>query len=695
MCFELDEFKNIFFEECTEGLQMLESILLDINLSALDKETINSMFRVMHSIKGGSATFDMTGVTEITHVAETLLDEARADKLALNNIHVELLIASVDAVNEMLNIYQQGSQPDADKYKQLIHDLEIQVKGDESTASALPAASEKSEDTSSTPEENIEQKDKWNICWVPKAQFFTSGQEPTRILTELSNLGKVEVKTDFSKLPTLEELKTDQCYLTFVLELESNATKEEISEVFAWCEHDCEKIDIVLVSAKSQEPEPVVQEKEAESAKQEATDNKPKTNKPATETQQVKAQQNISSIRVNIEKIDVLLNLVGELVITQSMLKKIGEDMNLENADRLYEGLTLLEQNTREIQEGVMGIRMVPVDLVFNKIPRIVFDLTKKLGKKANLNLSGENTELDKTIIEKLSDPLTHLVRNSLDHGVETPEERIKQGKDETGNIDIKAYHQGGSIIIEISDDGKGIDQDILKNKAIEKGLIGPDQVLTSKEILELIFHPGFSTAKEISEVSGRGVGMDVVKKNITALGGRVDIQSVLGEGTTILIELPLTLAILDGQLIRVGEEVYIIPVASMIESTSIDPDKVNTLGKKTSLYLLRNENVPMLNLDEILHPHYYNQDISLNDKIIVVVEDRGTKMALLVDEMLEQQQVVIKSLEENYRKIDGVAGATILGDGKIALILDISTIYLKYQIQMETLRRKMQDEAA
>ena len=390
--------------------------------------------------------------------------------------------------------------------------------------------------------------------------------------------------------------------------------------------------------------------------------------KPASRKKKV---TETGSIRVGTDKIDSLINMVGELVITQSMLSQMGEDFSMEKIEDLREGLAQLERNTRELQESVMRIRMLPISFSFQRFPRLVHDLSQKMNKKIELKMLGEQTELDKTVMEKIGDPLVHLVRNSLDHGIEDPQTRLAAGKSETGTITLNAYHQGGFIIIEISDDGAGLPRDKLLNKAIEKGLVTEQDNLPDEKIYDLIFHPGFSTADQVSDISGRGVGMDVVRKNIKELGGNVDVSTEEGRGTTFTIRLPLTLAILDGQLVKVGNETYIIPLVSIIESLEIETDNINTIAGTTEVYKMRDEYIPLVRLYEVfdVQPGTHR----LQDCLLVVVEGDGGKAGILVDDLLSQQQVVIKSLETNYKRIQGVSGATILGDGTVALILDMS----------------------
>jgi two-component system chemotaxis sensor kinase CheA len=380
------------------------------------------------------------------------------------------------------------------------------------------------------------------------------------------------------------------------------------------------------------------------------------------------------SIRVSIDKVDALINMVGELVITQSMLSQFGEDtdqFNVSHLEKLRDGLSQLERNTRELQESVMRIRMLPISFSFQRFPRLVHDLRGKLGKKVELKISGEQTELDKTVMEKIGDPLVHLVRNSMDHGIEPPQARLAAGKSETGLIHLNAYHQGGNIVIEVSDDGAGLNKEKLLTKARERGFVKDNETLSDEQIYEQIFQPGFSTANEISDVSGRGVGMDVVRKNIKALGGRVDVASVEGQGTTFTIRLPLTLAILDGQSVRVGQETYILPLVSIVESLQVYSERISMVTGRAEVYKLRNEYIPIVRLYNVFG--VCPDSTNLEDGLLVVVEGEGKKVALFVDDLLGQQQVVIKSLETNFQRVAGISGATILGNGTVALILDIS----------------------
>jgi two-component system chemotaxis sensor kinase CheA len=389
-----------------------------------------------------------------------------------------------------------------------------------------------------------------------------------------------------------------------------------------------------------------------------------------------------ASIRVRIDKIDALINMVGELVITQAMLSQLGEGFDMGRMEKLRDGLDQLERNTHELQESIMRIRMLPISFAFNRFPRLVHDLSQKLGKKVSLRLSGEQTELDKTVMEKISDPLVHLVRNALDHGIESPHDRVAAGKPETGVLHLNAYHHSGNIVVEVSDDGAGIQKVRLLEKARRQGLAAADEDLTDDKILELIFLPGITTAQEISDVSGRGVGMDVVRRNIRELGGNIEIRSVEGQGTTITIRLPLTLAILDGQLVRIGRENCIIPLTSICESLQVEAQNVSAIAGQVEIYTLRGSHIPIIRLAGVFGLNGNQPD--LTNSLLVVVEADGQRVGLVVDELLGQQQVVIKSLETNFKRVEGVSGATILGDGTVALIVDIAGVIALSRRSME-----------
>lgn len=670
---DLSEFHGVFFEECFEGLDIAEAELLKFNEGSADPETINTIFRAIHSIKGGGATFNFSELSEFAHVMETLLDEIRNDNATITPETVNLLLESTDCLREIASATK--SQKTIDNSR--IDSLKKQLGDAMGQASESPIHNKSHSSTHSI--------NSWQILFLPHQSFLHTGNDPYRLLRELSTLGELTSSVDVSNLPDFPDLDPETCYLSWELTLTGEVTLSQVKEVFAWVEEDCE-LEIIPLDRKENsnhiETRSAAKEtSEAAAPPSPAPDSiqlqdsiNKEDKKPEINHRKPVPAQESSSIRVSIDKLDALVNLVGELVITQSMLNCFANgDANKDYSDKLHDNLNQLMRNTRELQEAVMRIRMLPISACFNRFPRLVHDLSGKLNKKVKIKLSGEQTELDKTVLEKINDPLVHLVRNSLDHGLETPEIRRSAGKPETGTLHLNAYHEGGNIVIEASDDGAGLNKEKILTKAKEKGLINEDSPLTEEQIQNLIFHPGFSTADQISDVSGRGVGMDVVKRNIQDLGGQIQVSSIPGEGTRFTIRLPLTLAILDGQLVKVGEETYIIPLVSIIESLQIKAERINSIAGATEVYQMRDCCIPIIRLHEI-----FNQQpcsIDLQQGLLVVVETEQGKMGLFVDDLLGQQQIVIKSLEDNYQQVPGLSGATILGDGQVALILDVSSL--------------------
>ncbi len=785
MSIDLSQFHQVFFEESFEGLDEMESSLMALDPLSPDAETINSIFRAAHSIKGGSATFGFSVVAEFTHVLETLLDEIRAETRGISQEDVDLFLQSVDCLRNLLGALQSNEEPDTGLAEQLKRSFEAILAKDPNAPSAVggdtvavdtdapeEVNAEASENESPqtdgpwkilfkphrdmlrtgneplrmfreltengtldvepllndlpsfsaiNPEEcylgwqlNLRERvpksaveevfewiddeadidillachkaksEGWSIFFQPNADILRTGNEPLRLFRELADLGDLSVAVDTEQLPSWSELNPENCHFCWHLRVSGDVTQEQINEVFEWvADESLIRIEPLRLSdaegpsesAASELPQetaldtgrdvkaaPVVPVAAAEESSVVSTKSKP--TKPVT--------KDAGSIRVGIDKIDNLINMVGELVITQSMLGQLGTDFENDRLPKLMEGLGQLEQNTRELQESVMRIRMLPISFAFSRFPRMVRDLSRRLDKEINLELLGEQTELDKTVMEKIGDPLVHLVRNAVDHGIETPEERRQAGKSEVGNIVLNAYHQGGNVVIEIDDDGRGLNRDQILEKAIEKNVVTDKEAkqFSDEQVYDLIFAPGFSTAAEVSDVSGRGVGMDVVKRNILELNGTVEISSKAGLGSRITIRLPLTLAILDGQLVRVGTHTYIFPLVSIVESLQTRPELVNRVAGGCDVFQLRNEYVPIIRLFEIFD--IVPENDSLEDSLLVVVECDGEKVGIVVDELSAQQQVVIKSLEQNYQRVEGVSGATILGDGTVALILDI-----------------------
>ena len=691
---EMEEIHKIFFEESHEGLDAMESGLLNLDASA-DRETINTIFRAAHSIKGGAATFGFVEIAHFTHDVETLLDEMRNGVRAMSSQAQQLLLQSVDCIREMIKAAQAGGAVDVQRVAILNESIkDLLASGDVplTPAPALPVTEvdtvPPAVETAAMPLMNVEGTAAsspvpgWIIRFTPHEDILRTNNEPTRMFAELAKLGPVIADADISAVPALEDLVPESLYFRWTLKLNAVVDQRRVQDVFDWVDASS-KLEYEEVSARPAASTGGVGTAAASPAPAPAT--APTAAPKAAPA--AKAAGDTSSIRVSIDKVDSLINLVGELVITQSMLSQFGERFDPGQLERLREGLSHLSRNTRDLQESVMQIRMLPIGFAFNRFPRLVHDLSRKLGKQVELRLSGEGTELDKTVLEKISDPLVHLVRNALDHGLETPAVRSAAGKDPTGTIELNAYHEGGSIIVEVKDDGAGLNKARILNRARERGLVPADAELTDDQIHNLIFQPGFSTAETISDVSGRGVGMDVVRRNINDLGGHVQITSNEGRGSTIKIRLPLTLAILDGQLVRVGAETYVISLLAIVETIQVKADQVNRLPGGIELFRLRSEYLPIIDLGQQFG---IGRDPSTScDGLLVVVESDGRRFGLMVDDLLAQQQVVIKSLESSYRQVRGLAGATILGDGRVALILDVPGLVQTFE------QRALQAEAA
>jgi two-component system, chemotaxis family, sensor kinase CheA len=692
MSIDLSQFKQIFLEESDEGLDILESGLLSLDSGIADEDVIHAVFRAAHSIKGGASTFGLNEIADFTHIMETLLDEMRDGRRDISQQAINALLNSVDVLREMLEAAAADKTPSMSRANEVTAKLEKVLDSS--------SANEKTEkqitiDNSSDLPKLPESLFSWEIDFKPFEHMLRTGNDTLRILRELNALGDIQLTVDVSAIPDFSHYDPELSYFSWHIVLTGEINEEDINEIFEWVDDDCELI-IKRISAihPAEKKEQIVPEVSYEPATEKEI--KQKTDQPIDSVNEA-AEENISStqsathsathtsttdkktkrqsleggsIRVGTSKVDALINMVGELVITQSMLGQIGSEFSMERLHDMREGLAQLERNTRELQESVMRIRMLPISFSFQRFPRMVHDLSQKLDKKIELKLMGEQTELDKTVMEKIGDPLVHLVRNSIDHGVEKPAQRLASGKSETALIQLNAYHQGGHIVIEISDDGAGLPRDKLLAKAIKLGLVSENDNLSDENIYDLIFHPGFSTAEQVSELSGRGVGLDVVRRNIKELGGNVELSSIPGKGTKFTIRLPLTLAILDGQLVSIGDEVYIIPLVSIIESIEIDSSKISTIAGENEVYQLRDEYLPLLHLDKVFNLAIRKH--RLQDSLMVVVEGNNGHVGIIVDDLLAQQQVVIKSLESNYKRVKGISGATILGNGAVALILDM-----------------------
>lgn len=674
MSVDLSQFHQVFFEESFEGLDIMESQLVDMSPETVDDEIVNTIFRAAHSIKGGAGTFGFMPVSEFTHVVETLLDEIRAGKRAMESEYIDLFLQSVDCLREMLGAMQAGNAPETARPAEIKVAFEAILNAEASNA--------KNEEVASDGVNAESEMIGWRIEMRPHIDMLRTGNEPFRMFRELRNVVGEEylnVEAHLENLPEFTSINPEECYIYWTLTINTPANIDYIRAVFEWVEDDCdiEYHEIHNENAELSKPTDIaVESPEISSDAVDSVDaaSSEPVAPPAAKSASPKAtakNAESSSIRVSIDKVDSLINMVGELVITQSMLGQLGQDFDMSRLAKLQEGLSQLEQNTRELQESVMKIRMMPISFAFSRFPRLVRDLGNQLSKKVNLVTLGENTELDKTVMEKIGDPLVHLVRNSLDHGLETTEQRIANGKSEEGTITLNAFHQGGNIVIEVADDGAGLNEQRILDKAKQKGLVPENQVLTPEEIHQLIFLPGFSTADVVSDISGRGVGMDVVRRNISALNGTIEVRSQRGIGSTFIIRLPLTLAILDGQLVKVCDETYIFPLVSIVESIQVNRRSLSHITGSQYVMQLRDEYIPILRLDGIFGLR--KDEPEPEELMLVVVEGDNEKIGVVVDDLMGQQQVVIKSLEQNYEKVLGVSGATILGDGTVALIIDIS----------------------
>jgi len=663
MALDMEQLRKMFYEECRENLEVLEDVLLNLDPSQIDEESINTIFRAAHSIKGGAATFNLLDISEFTHHVEAYLDLVRNGERTLTAETIDLLLKSGDCITSMLESYESDSEVNKSLLAEVVEALHRLL-------GVAPTESESNTAEPSQAEPIADQPSDWSVSFIPHQEIFFSGNDPLRILRELKELDlNSKITAQLTKLPDIDDIEAELCYISWHATLSGDISEEAIREIFEWVEDEC---DLLVEQASSDNQIDHIDETvEAESTTSQTlttVDNHP----PAKSNKVAKAESSVSSIRVDIDKVDSLINLVGELVITQSMLTEIGHDFTIDKLEKLKAGLDQLLQNSKDLQENVLNIRMLPMSFAFSRFPRLVRDLSGRLEKQVDLQIRGEQTELDKTVLERIVDPLVHLVRNGIDHGIESPALRLESGKPEMGVIELNAYHQGGSIVIEISDDGAGLNCDKLWNKAVEKGVLESDvrrEEYSEKQIMNLIFAPGFSTAEEVSDISGRGVGMDVVRRNIEELGGHIEVDSKLGEGSRFTISLPLTLAILDGQLVKVAGEVYVIPLLTIVESIQIDSNCIKIASGGIELYRLRDENIPILRLQEELE---MGRSGSLDGRILCFVEAAGNRVGLLIDELLDQQQVVIKSLESNYSKVTGISGATILGDGSVSLILDI-----------------------
>lgn len=660
---DMQRFKETYITECYELLEDMERKLFALDENNPNIEDLNAIFRCAHSIKGGSGAFGYDKIKNFTHILEGLLDGMREGKIPPTREAIDALLASVDIVKKMVEAAHAGGDV-AEGFGAEVAVLLNGISGGRDIESSA------TQDTEQAIEDEISIFD---IDFKPKKGMLLSGNEPLLIIRELKTLGDVVVTPNVSAIPVLDNIDPESCYISWNFTLDTEHKLEKVKEVFEFVEDDCElKIQKIagFTKVKAASVETVV------SVKQESAKTSPIAQKKEDAEHDgaaAKAAPAVTSIRVDVDKVDRLVNMVGEIVITQAMIAAQASKLHIEEHPELMKGLETLSQHTIELQEAVMSVRMQPVKSVFSRMPRIVRDLSNQLKKDIRLDTYGENTEIDKTVIEQLSDPLMHMIRNSVDHGIDDPESRVARGKPRQGVITLSAEHTGGKIVIKISDDGRGVNREKVLSKAREKGLVEPNETLTDAQIDNLIFMAGFSTADVVSDISGRGVGMDVVKRNIEGLGGTVSVNSKTMEGTAFVVTLPLTLAILDGMIVRVGTEKYIVPISNIIETLKPEKQDIRQIAGANDLVSVRGEFVPLVYLYKIFH--ITNAALEANNALIVLVEAGAERFGLVVDELIGQQQVVIKSLEENSQAIPGISAATILGDGKVSLILDVAQL--------------------
>ena len=685
---DLSQFYQVFFEEAGENLDRMEQQLLEIDIETADDETLNSIFRCAHSVKGGAATFGFSDVAELTHQMETLLDKLRRHELDPTAAMVDVLLQAGDALKAQLARHQNGGEGDRLDTRALVTGIRAMSAGQVAPAHPAAATEPAPLPAAAVPAPSLA---------VPAAgtRQLELMVGPLDLPEHADNL--VDLFKEIVDLGTIEPLDGGRAADGMRrFKLVTSCSDADLLDLFSF--HVArEHVKLLPLGPgygfhAGAPGAPDVPEPEADfgffdsapgtpaaahlplagSGSAAAAGSVASTRKAPAKTAAAPSPAEAATLRVSVDKVDQLINLVGELVITQAMLAQNSAKMDPALYQRLAKGLADLDRNTRDLQESVMSIRMIPMSVVYSRFPRMLRDLAAKLGKKVDFVTQGEATELDKGLVEKITDPLTHLVRNSCDHGIELPAERVAKGKPETGTLTLAASQQGGSIVIEVRDDGKGLNRETLIRKAREMGLDAPDS-MSDSDVWGLILAPGFSTAEVVTDVSGRGVGMDVVKKNITALGGTVEIESSEGFGMSVKVRLPLTLAIMDGMSVDVGGECYILPLASVVESFQVRADTIRTIGGSGQVVQVRDEYLPVVALDRVFNVPRIDPDTG--SAVMVVVETEGHRAALLVDELLGQQQVVVKNLESNYRRVPDVSGATIMGDGRVALILDVGSL--------------------
>jgi two-component system chemotaxis sensor kinase CheA len=693
----LDQLKQTFFDECAEALQQTEAGLAEIRDGLGTEETINAVFRAVHSVKGGAGIFGFDGLVGFAHVFETVLDAVRGQKLATTPDVLDVLLAANDVLSDLVTMSRSdeaipqgyGASQRAALEALLGHGGESRVE-DEGPAEDfadldfMPIRSDAFD--GAPPAGGLRS---FALVFRPKLDMLRRANEPLYLIRELRKLGDLELIAETDRLPSLSEIEPDRPYIGWTGTLRTEASREQIVEVFDFVSDDCE-IDIVALdasaadSAMAADTAPQLADA-AQLSPAKAIDPLPEVAAPALAPAAVSEVAEpapraaapkavATTMRVELEKIDRVVNMVGELVIAQAMLGQIVHGLPEETSSRLAQVLEEVIHHTRELKDSVMSMRAQSIGAVFQRMPRLVRELAAKTGKKVRLEMHGENTEVDRSIIERLGDPLTHIIRNSIDHGIETPAARLAAGKPEEGTVRLLADHRGGRIVVEVSDDGGGIDPERVLKKARERGLVSADAVLSEDEINNLIFMPGFSTAETISDISGRGVGMDVVRRNIQDVGGRISIKSERGRGMTLTLALPLTLAVMDGMVIKVGPETYVLPMSAIVECLRPAASEMHNLLGGRSMLQLRGNLVPLVRLGDLLD---VGSAPTVADERVVIIADAGdgSRFGMIVDELCGHQQVVVKSLEESYGAVPGVAGATILGNGRVALILDVEKL--------------------
>jgi two-component system chemotaxis sensor kinase CheA len=675
MSIDLRQFHASFFSESLEGLDATEANLLRLEGGERSPELLNAIFRAIHSIKGAAGSLGFPEIGRFTHEFENVLDDLRKGDFDPGAEAVDCMLACVDHVRLALRSAKEEKPYDAGRDAALLGRL-VELRAGSKTAAKTNPASPSAEASMPGDKETT-----FHIRFRPSSGFFASGNDALKLFRVLDGMGSLVVRANVSGLPAAEQFDPEKCYLAWELELRTERPQQEVADVFGWVEDDCE----LLLDAPTSAGTAAALAAEPARAQPEAT-MPPKSGFERRKDDRRKGDRRMEGRRtddaefsqgrgdvlhVGRAKLDGLMNAVGELVITKTILRQVVSDLLHDGAGRLDEALQELDRHARELQDSVMAIRMQPISFAFGRFPRLVRDLCQASGKLVQLKVSGEASELDSTVIEKLVDPLTHLVRNALDHGIEPPAERVAAGKLETALLALHAEHRGGNIEIVVSDDGRGINRERVRAKALELGQAIPPDGLSDERLQELIFAPGFSTAEKLNELSGRGVGLDVVRKNVSELNGSIKVDSEPGRGTRFLIRLPLTLAIVDGMRVSVGHESYILPLASIVECIRPGIATVRPIAGQGHVVEIRGAYLPLLPLGRLFGVAAAGPE----EGIAVVLEADGSRIALLVDALLGQEQVVIKTLEANYRKVPCVAGATILGEGRVVLILDVAAL--------------------